>query len=152
MTFSKTLEFPENVEDLVVSGERRRLRRLQTDIKTDHEDDQEHDHDDERDHDDDSSGILSVYAVSQSDDPSEELEYSTTSLLATWDLESLNGDGISVSLNFTDPILLSSGGVPDLLALQFDIGKVVLNQDENFPNCIVKYIEIPPQVEKGKLE
>ena len=48
--------------------------------------------------------------------------------------------------------MLSSGSVPDLLALQFDLGKVALNQDENLPSCIVKYVEIPPQVEKGKLE
>ena len=47
LTFSKTLELPENVEDLVVNAERRRLRRLQPDIKTDYEDDQEDDYDDE---------------------------------------------------------------------------------------------------------
>ena len=60
-----------------------------------------------------------------------------------WDLTSFNPDGIDFTVNFTNPIYISTGEEPDLLLIQLDLSDYKDESGSSLPASVVKYWPIP---------
>lgn len=63
-----------------------------------------------------------------------------------WELLSLGPEGFEIRLNFTNPIMISSGDDPDLLLIQMDLSDFEDENGQKFPSSLVKYSQIPTQI------
>ena len=60
-----------------------------------------------------------------------------------WELISFGPDGIELSVNFTNPIYVSTDDEPDLLLIQMDLSKYKDADGQSLPESLVKYYPIP---------
>ena len=60
-----------------------------------------------------------------------------------WEILSIGPEGFEISLDFTNPIQISSGDEPDLLLIQMDLSDFEDENGQKFPSSLVKYSQIP---------
>ena len=67
--------------------------------------------------------LISVYAVKEYISEADELLDPALALpiMSGWELLSLTADGFDLKMDFTDPIMISSGDEPDLLLIQLNL-------------------------------
>ena len=63
-----------------------------------------------------------------------------------WEILEIGPDGVSFSLNFTNPIYVSSGDEPDLLLVQINLSEFKDAEGNSLPETVIKYISIPTQM------
>ena len=63
-----------------------------------------------------------------------------------WELISLDSDGFELQLNFTNPLQISAGEEPDLLLIQLNLSGFLDENEQKFPDSVVKYSPIPTQI------
>ena len=68
-------------------------------------------------------------------------------IIDNFELVSLNSDGFDIRLSFPEPLNVSANENPDLILLQLELGQYKSTSGVNMPESIVKYIEIPAQIQ-----
>ena len=59
---------------------------------------------------------------------------------------SLDKDGLEIELDFNEPLDVSSGDEPDLLAVQLNLDQFKNENGKGLQESLVKYFQIPPQI------
>ena len=123
MIFTSTLIFPENIHDIIkTQNEENKVRANQGKEPL--------------------NSLMQVQAVKQYG-----FEELLNPLMDGWELTSFDGDGFKLQLDFTNPLFISTDDEPDILLIQLNLGEFVDKNGQNMPESIVKYIQIPTQME-----
>lgn len=63
--------------------------------------------------------------------------------MGEWEIQEFGPDGLAFTLNFTNPIYVSTGDESDLLLIQLDLSEFKDAEGNSLPDSVVKYIPIP---------
>ena len=88
--------------------------------------------------------MIQVFAVKQEEE--EEDESGGSELLSDWELVSLENDEMELKLVFKDALGISQGDIPDLLLIQLELSEFKDDNNNQLPDSLIKYAEIPRQM------
>lgn len=90
--------------------------------------------------------MINVMAgVGDPGDDFDESEDQVPELLASWDLISINKEGLSIQLYFKEPLEVSQGDIADKVFVQFNFGQFEDSSGNKMPDSILKSTMIPRQ-------